>query len=144
MRRVLLIALLIIILLVSSVCFFGCGSKEETEIEETETIEVERKNINHELQNAQEQAQPTTESTQTTTGNTGQEGLSEALKKQIYYEVTEGQDKVTNQDPVPADYREQMNAVDTRICQKFGITQEQLDAIVVEGVQNNWPMPTVP
>lgn len=65
-------------------------------------------------------------------------GLTEAERKQAFYELVQLQDQIPFDDP---DYDEKMDDADATIAEKYGITIEQVKAIGFEGVINGWPMP---
>ncbi|MBU4174529.1 MAG: hypothetical protein KKB90_09725 [Actinobacteria bacterium] len=118
MRRVVVIGVVVAALLLALIVVIGCGGEKETE----------------------KQIEPTTQPV----SEPARGELTEGQKKEIYYAITEEQDKVTIQDPPPPDYREQMDAINEAICSQYNITKEELRTITAKGVQNNWPIPPLP
>ena len=92
-------------------------------------------------------------------------GLSEAERQQIWYEIIEAEDRAFQEsmqefpdpDPLDPNYSEslvleqvekQMELQRTldeiyknELAEKYGLTLEQLDEIVVEGLTKDWPFP---
>jgi hypothetical protein len=75
-------------------------------------------------------------------------GLSEAKRRQVYREVIlDGRKAQAKADKIAStrEYFELKNQLrdqsDARLRKKYGVTQQQLDAICTEGVLERWPMP---
>lgn len=65
-------------------------------------------------------------------------GLTEAERKQAFYELVQLQDQIPFDDP---DYDEKMDEAYSIVAKKYGITRDQAFAIGVEGITKGWPMP---
>ena len=66
--------------------------------------------------------------------------LTESERKQAFYDLVEYQDSVDFEDP---EYDEKQEEAYTVIAKRYGITEDQMYEIGVEGIANNWPMPAV-
>ena len=116
----------IIISILVFVTFIGftmaCGSQngeqQETITEQTETVEVEKSSQEEEVKY----------------------GLTEEQRKQAYYDLVELQDSVPFEDE---EWTEKQEEAYITIAEKYGITEEEMRSIAVEGTQKEWPMPEV-
>ena len=81
--------------------------------------------------------------------------ISEERKRQIFYDLVVAEDKADREalqrHPVlnplnpSMDYARLYNKLEKEykedVARKYGLSQEQVDEIIVEGVMNEWPMP---
>jgi hypothetical protein len=67
-------------------------------------------------------------------------GLTEEQRKQAYYDLVELQDSVPFEDEEWAEKQEEAYGA---IAEKYGITEEEMRSIAIEGVEKDWPMPEV-
>ena len=68
-------------------------------------------------------------------------GLTEAERKQAFYDLVELQDSVPLDDPEWDEKQEEAYVI---IAEKYGITRDQMFQLGVEGVTKGWPMPDLP
>jgi len=114
--------LCIIVSLIAFVTFIGftlaCGSQtteqQETITEQTEESEIGEGEVKY--------------------------GLTEEQRKQAYYDLVELQDSVPFEDE---EWAEKQEEAYTTIAEKYGITEEEMRSIAIEGVEKDWPMPEV-
>ena len=77
-----------------------------------------------------------------------QQGFSEATEKQIFYELTELQDKYvkecTDESGIPLDcYPIKQQESYSEIAEKYNTTEETIRKIVSKCISNDWPMPPI-
>jgi hypothetical protein len=69
-------------------------------------------------------------------------GLTAAERKEIFYELVRSEDRAyEDSEDNPSEFGKLRERYELEVIKKYGITKEQANAISVEGVQNNWPMP---
>ena len=89
----------------------------------------------------------TTKGETTTTANTTIDnsnvkyGLTEAQRKQAYYDLAVLQDSIAVEDP--PDRSEKMTEAYSIIAKKYDITKDEMLEITAGGIEKNWPMPLV-
>ena len=66
-------------------------------------------------------------------------GLTEAQRKQAYYDLAVLQDSIAIDDP--PDRSEKMAEAYLVIAKKYGITKDEMIQITAEGMDKNWPLP---
>ena len=82
-----------------------------------------------------------TETTTTTIDNSSVKyGLTEAQRKQAFYELCVLQDSIAIDDP--PDRGEKMEEAYLIIAKKYDITEDEMKQITAEGIEKNWPMPS--
>ena len=93
------------------------------------------------------EATTTTISKTTTTANTTIDnsnvkyGLTEAQRKQAYYDLAVLQDSIAVEDP--PNRSEKMTEAYSIIAKKYDITKDEMLEITAEGMGKNWPVPPV-
>ena len=67
-------------------------------------------------------------------------GLSESSKKSAFYNLVILQDEYMNKDPYNTQKQQDAYRI---IANKYGISENEMRKIVVEGVQKKWPQPPI-
>jgi len=70
-----------------------------------------------------------------------EEGLSEDLKKEVYFELVKYQDGISFED---LDYAQKQQGAYQVIADRYGIEESEVRKIVTEGIKKDWPMPPPP
>jgi len=95
-------------------CESQSGEQQETVIEQAEEVETGEEEVKY--------------------------GLTEAERKQAFYDLAELQDSVPFEDE---DWAEKQEEAYVTIAEKNGIREEEVRNIVIEGIEKDWPMPEV-
>lgn len=129
----LVVALLVLLLAVGLVVVVGCGGEKETTVDTPATTSPAPEPVD----TSPQESAPATDVYPTV----DMSGIPEQLQMEIWYEAVAMEDQISIYDP---DEREKLEAAEATLCAKYGITQLQLDKIVWDAMEEDWPMPPMP
>ena len=70
-----------------------------------------------------------------------EEGLSEDLKKEVYFELVKYQDGISFEDP---DYAQKNQDAYIVLAERYNLQEADVRSIAVEGSKELWPVPPLP